>query len=683
MLSVLALAFALSQDLQAVVDQACDLDPAIRAGAPAAAARFDPNLLDARQIPARIVLALAGKHDPGALLRLTDRSARIVGCDLLTPSKAQLPDVLALLESKDRGVRIAAGRALGRVEDPDLRRAISSALGHGMRRAGADDVLFAFVVSAWQGNASSHLFQVGDSDPDRAGLAVAAFCNVPSLVVTEGFAPTLLRALENEKIERPLRSLLVRVVGRGSPGVLCPALGVRDKELRSRIVEVLDRSLVDPLAAPALYAAGRDPRLQGGPLVPWIEERLKKLCGDGVTLETYPQWAQAKYGPLVEKQADAAVAKGAAGLLKQVERSATWKSSPGGLVGLSAFAAYALLKSDVAPGDPGIARCLDAVLDRDPQGIYATSLSALALSAAVEKGCPRRERLERRLQTIADILVASQLKSGGWSYVAVTGLETTAGWTYDLSNTQFAILGLRAAANGGAKIPRATWERALVLLEKAQLDDGGWTYQGKDAPSYPRMTAAGAYSWMICRITLDEKLAPATAADSFRIRNATQWLARATDASQMPTLPDFYLLYSVERLCMIAGIPALGGRDWYTEGAAILLRSQGPDGLWRGSHGTVPDTCMALLFLRKAFVARPDIPTETARKRATPEQALEVLERRRDSLLADGVKEVRADSDGRTSFLLLLVESDADAKRLSEKLGREIDGVPLRFKVRE
>lgn len=675
----------LSRRLQDVVERACDLDPLVRADAAAEAARLAGTPLDGRRVPAAIVLALAGRHDPAALLRLPDRSARQVACDLLTPTKALLPDVLKLLEAKDRGLRLAAARALGRVQDPNLRRTISSALGHGMRRAGSADILFALVASAWRGNVSSHLFVITDGDAERAGLAVATLCNVPSLVVTEGFAPALRRAVENEKIERPLRSLLLRVVGRRSPWALCPLLFVRDRELRAEVLETLDRSLVDPLAAPALHAAGRNPRLRtldDGTVARWIEGRLRKLCGGDVTVESYPQWAGANYRSLVDRQADAAVSRGVAGLLLRCEENGSWKSEPGGLVGLSAFAAYALLKSDVAPEDPGVARCLAAVVDREPQGVYAASLAALALAAAVEKGAPRRERLERRLQGIADLLVASQLKSGGWSYVTRGPLDPpTTGWTDDLSNTQFAILGLRAAANGGARIPRRVWERALVLLEKTHLADGGWTYQGTESASYPRMTAAGASSWILCRISLDEKAAPEIAADSFRIRNATQWLVRSTDPETMPVLPDFYLLYSVERLCMIAGIETLGGRDWYADGAGLLIRSQGADGLWRGSHGAVPDTCMALLFLRKAFVARPDIPTETAR-RASLEQALEVYERRVESIFGDGVREIRPDRDRRTAFLHIVVESEADAQRLEESLGREIDGVPLRFEVR-
>jgi hypothetical protein len=66
---------------------------------------------------------------------------------------------------------------------------------------------------------------------------------------------------------------------------------------------------------------------------------------------------------------------------------------------------------------------------------------------------------------------------------------------------------------------------------------------------------------------------------------------------------------------MISGMEKLGNCDWYAEGATLLARSQGADGTWRGAHGAVPDTCMALLFLRKAFVGRPAVPTESGGRR--------------------------------------------------------------------
>ena len=697
----LALALLLFQDgdadllqrLQPVAERAADLDPAVRGEAAEEAVRlFDAHeravtaLAQAKKTSALIVMALAGKLDGAALLRIPDRNARRVACDLIAPTRDSLPDLLGLLDAKDPGLRVAACRALGRVEDGELRKTVSSALGHGMRRTGSLDVLFALVSSTWRGIGNALHFAVSDSEPERAGLAIAALSNVPGLTVTEAYAPSLQRALENEKIDRATRLLLLRAVGRRSPWVLCPLLTIRDRGFRSEMVDLLDRTLADPLVAPGLHDAWRaaaqkktdDGKTPAKPMTAWIESWLKRLCGDGVTPATFPDWHRSSYREQVDRQADAALRRGAEALRKMCQKDALWKTLPGGVVGLNAFAAYALLKCDVPSQDPVVARCLDVLLDRDPDSIYNTSLAAMALATAVEKGTSRRERLERRAQRLADILVASQLKSGGWSYVArVWADQSVGGWSYDLSNTQFAILGLRAAANAGAKIPRATWERAQALLEKTQCADGGWSYHGTESPSYNRMTAAGAGSWMLCRLSLEENVAPSEAADSARVRDAVRWLERSTDPAQMAGPPDYYLLYSVERLCMISRIDKLGSRDWYAEGAAILLRSQGTDGSWTGVHGTVVDSCMALLFLRKAFIARADIATETARKRATPEQAQAVYERRCEAMFVEGVREIRVEA----ASLLILVSSSADAKRLAETWGSEVDGVPLKFEV--
>lgn len=687
----------LLQQLQPVAERAADLDPFVRAEAAQEAVRLVDGreravaaLAQAKKTPALIVMALAGKVDGASLLRIPDRNARRVACDLLPPTRDSVQDLLGLLDAKDPGLRIAACRALGRVEDAELRKTVSSAMGHGMRRTGSLDQLFALVSSTWRGIGNALHFSVSESEPERAGIAIAALCNVPGLTVTEAYAPSLLRALENEKLDRPTRLLLLRAVGRRSPWVLCPLLSIRDRGFRSEMVDLLDRTLADPLVAPGLHDAWRaatlkktdDGKTPAKPMTAWIETWLKRLCGEGVTPATFAEWHRSSYRAQVDRQADAAIQRGADALRKMCEKDALWKTLPGGVVGLNAFAAYALLKCDVPSQDPVVARCLDVLLDRDPDSIYNTSLVAMALATAVEKGVARRERFERRVQRIADILVASQLKSGGWSYVArVYADQTVGGWSYDLSNTQFAVLGLRAAANAGAKIPRATWERAQALLEKTQAADGGWSYHGTESPSYNRMTAAGAASWMLCRLSLEENLAPTDAAESSRVRDAVRWLERSTDPAQMAGPPDYYLLYSVERLCMVSRIEKLGSRDWYAEGASILLRSQGADGSWTGVHGAVVDSCMALLFLRKAFIARPDIATETSRKRATPEHAQEVYERRCEGMFVEGVREIRVGADAGTSFILVVVASEADAKRLAQAWGTDVDGVPLKVEV--
>jgi VWFA-related protein len=67
---------------------------------------------------------------------------------------------------------------------------------------------------------------------------------------------------------------------------------------------------------------------------------------------------------------------------------------------------------------------------------------------------------------------------------------------------------------------------------------------------------------------------------------------------------DIYYLWSLERVCVALGLRQLDGFDWYAEGARILLDQQQTDGSWpHGRWGVQPNTCLALLFLRKANLA--------------------------------------------------------------------------------
>ena len=59
----------------------------------------------------------------------------------------------------------------------------------------------------------------------------------------------------------------------------------------------------------------------------------------------------------------------------------------------------------------------------------------------------------------------------------------------------------------------------------------------------------------------------------------------------------------MERVCVALGLRTLDGFDWYGEGASILLETQKPNGSWSHKWGTVPESALALLFLRKANLA--------------------------------------------------------------------------------
>jgi hypothetical protein len=67
---------------------------------------------------------------------------------------------------------------------------------------------------------------------------------------------------------------------------------------------------------------------------------------------------------------------------------------------------------------------------------------------------------------------------------------------------------------------------------------------------------------------------------------------------------DLYFLWSLERVAVVYDRKQIGGKDWYDWGADVILKHQRDDGSWADRFPGVPDTCFALLFLRRANLAR-------------------------------------------------------------------------------
>lgn len=188
----------------------------------------------------------------------------------------------------------------------------------------------------------------------------------------------------------------------------------------------------------------------------------------------------------------------------------------------------------------------------------------------------------------------------------------------DISNSQFAVLGLKACADAGIDIPKATWEGALRYFVKTQNQDGGWGYyfNGMKDRSYASMTSAGVCSVAICRAGLGLK-EPLRAP---QVQVGLGWLAQNFKADENafatkshvadPERWLYYYLYSIERAGRIAGVEVMGGKKWYPIGAKYLLEQQKADGSWwTGLDGVqwkqagdihTADTCFAILFLTKA-----------------------------------------------------------------------------------
>ena len=147
-------------------------------------------------------------------------------------------------------------------------------------------------------------------------------------------------------------------------------------------------------------------------------------------------------------------------------------SHPGGM---TALCTLTLLKSGVRRNDDAIQRALRAIYATEFKSTYGHSVRLMMLDAL---GLPdvAREKAAASL----DFLVANQV-DGVWAY-------PTGG--ADLSNTQFALLGLRAAHRLGLEVPDATVQNAIKALPRwLDKDTGGFAYES-GRPATGGITAA-------------------------------------------------------------------------------------------------------------------------------------------------------------------------------------------------
>ena len=89
------------------------------------------------------------------------------------------------------------------------------------------------------------------------------------------------------------------------------------------------------------------------------------------------------------------------------------------------------------------------------------------------------------------------------------------------------------------------------------------------------------------------------------------------------SFPNYYFLWSLERVAMVFGLQTIGNKDWYSWGAEFALAHQQRDGSWSGGYaeGGV-DTSFALLFLRRSNLAQDLAATLRGRVQDPGEVAL-------------------------------------------------------------
>ncbi|MCK6448645.1 MAG: hypothetical protein L6Q99_19810 [Planctomycetes bacterium] len=354
------------------------------------------------------------------------------------------------------------------------------------------------------------------------------------------------------------------------------------------------------------------------------------VCLLGVSLANAAPRAQATPSP---EAVHTAIDRGVAYLLARQNRDGSWdaemhernvphhdyRSGPTALV------LYTLVKCKVEREHPAIERALVYLQQTLPDRTYALSVEIQALVALDDEALqPRITELTKRL------LDARTERKGGWEYPGFTPGQV------DLSNTQYAALGLRAAASAGVKIPLKVWSDlaacALDFQEKPYSIDvalpagetgtgtreiAGFCYKTdkSHAPS-ASMTAAGIATSAIATQALGKQLDKDLARRSERARaQALGWLDAKWSVDENvggDSVWLYYYLYGLERIAALLEFESLGSHPWYAEGATKLLKLQKPNGAWARDFDTAwppqpfsnGNTCFALLFLTRATAPR-------------------------------------------------------------------------------
>ena len=186
--------------------------------------------------------------------------------------------------------------------------------------------------------------------------------------------------------------------------------------------------------------------------------------------------------------------------------------------------------------------------------------------------------------------------------------------TTDNSNTQFAILALWMAQRH--EIPM---RRSLNLIVRrfvsSQNADGTWGYRyrfgGGDNERALTMTCVGLIGLAVGHGLAQPQPVGQPVQDP-RIINGlialSKTIGQPVENPPDPPMQNLYFLWSLERVAVLYNLSTIGDKDWYRWGAQVLVSNQDTKGHWTGGgyvgSSSIIDTCMALLFLKRANLVK-------------------------------------------------------------------------------
>jgi RNA polymerase sigma factor (sigma-70 family) len=300
----------------------------------------------------------------------------------------------------------------------------------------------------------------------------------------------------------------------------------------------------------------------------------------------------------VKKSVDA----GIRWLKKNRREDGTWENSisfiqPGGA---TALALLALLEAGVEPDDKELVPAINYLREVKPEKTYVVGLQTAVLCRVNDK--KDAALIKHNVEWLEKAAGRREGRLVGWGY------EGSAG-TPDNSNTQYAVMGLYAAAQVGfAPKNKNLWKEIREYYMATQGDAGGWGYHSdRGFPPSQTMTLAG-----LCGLLITDEMLKPTKDSKQAAEQGFGWIGK--NFTLKTGGHSFYNLHGIARAGTLSGRKTFDGpqvkHDWYREGCEILTGlkpkhrelAQQEDGSWTVSPGLadglpVVSTSFALLFL--------------------------------------------------------------------------------------
>ncbi|MCG3135884.1 MAG: hypothetical protein HMLKMBBP_03660 [Planctomycetes bacterium] len=347
-------------------------------------------------------------------------------------------------------------------------------------------------------------------------------------------------------------------------------------------------------------------------------------------------------------EVNAAIDRGVEALRARQKDDGTFEPHGDWIDGTTALATYTLLSCGISRDEPYVEKALAwmEAQGEKPSRTYALSLLLMAMERAyVTPGDAASEA-----KAGADMPAARRKLCVAWARKLEDLADSPGSWGYpnggrelhqnDTSNTQYAALGLRAAARLGIPVREQSWlgfirhftlcrergaPKADVELRGERGSDAasatgsaavpvksaaGFKYRAAETRTWGSMTCAGIATLAIAREEVrragSKRIGGREDAEiDEMIHGGWAWLDRNMSYIRHPRKPGddwaYYWLYSLERAGLLTGVRLVGGKDWYYGGAMELIARQKSDGAWneQGDEMTT-EICFALLFLKRA-----------------------------------------------------------------------------------